>query len=60
MIYQEMGKKAVASEILMNEEIGIYYGSQTGTAFGFAYTLHEEAQEKGFNTRVIDLNDFDE
>ncbi len=37
----------------------LLYGSQTGNGEGLAEELHEQAQTKGFNSRVIDMADFD-
>ena len=37
----------------------IYFGSQTGTAEGFAATLAAEAKERGFAPEVIDLEEFE-
>lgn len=39
--------------------LDIYFGSQTGTAEGFARILMEEGKAKGFNARTIDMEDFD-
>ena len=36
----------------------IYFGSQTGTAEGFARTLMNEAKSKGFNAKTQDLEEF--
>ena len=38
--------------------LDIYFGSQTGTAEGFARILMEEGKEKGFDAKMIDLEDF--
>ena len=37
----------------------IYFGSQTGTAEEFAKTLENEGKTNGFNTKVVDLEDFE-
>lgn len=37
----------------------IYFGSQTGTAEGFARTLMDEGRERGFDSKTVDLEDFD-
>ncbi|XP_017346986.1 S-adenosyl-L-methionine-dependent tRNA 4-demethylwyosine synthase TYW1 [Ictalurus punctatus] len=39
--------------------VRIFYGSQTGTAKGFARELAEDAQVLGFESDVIDLKDYD-
>lgn len=41
------------------DSIAIYFGSQSGTAEGFAHEIEQEAAEKGLGTAVIDLEDFD-
>mmetsp|Transcript_7916 Transcript_7916/g.13118 ORF Transcript_7916/g.13118 Transcript_7916/m.13118 type:complete len:693 (+) Transcript_7916:93-2171(+) len=40
-------------------KISIFFGSQTGTAEGFARTLMEEGKANGFDARTVDLEDFD-
>lgn len=37
----------------------ILYGSQTGNGEGLAENLHEQAQAKGFNSKVVDMADFE-
>ncbi|NOQ36497.1 MAG: assimilatory sulfite reductase (NADPH) flavoprotein subunit [Methylococcaceae bacterium] len=37
----------------------ILYGSQTGNGEGLAENFHEQAQGKGFNSRVLDMSDFE-
>lgn len=37
----------------------VFFGSQTGTAEGFARMIMEETKEQGFNTKVVDLEDFE-
>lgn len=39
--------------------ITFYFGSQTGTAEGFAKTLANESRRAGFKPSVVDLEDFD-
>ena len=39
--------------------MSIYFGSQTGTAEGFARILMEEGKSKGFAAKMVDLEDFD-
>ncbi|KAG5837247.1 hypothetical protein ANANG_G00237280 [Anguilla anguilla] len=39
--------------------VKIFYGSQTGTAKGFAEDLAEEVKIKGLSAEVIDLKDYD-
>ncbi|XP_060799659.1 S-adenosyl-L-methionine-dependent tRNA 4-demethylwyosine synthase TYW1 [Neoarius graeffei] len=39
--------------------VRIFYGSQTGTAKGFARELAEDVQALGFQSDVIDLKDYD-
>ena len=41
-------------------KLSIYFGSQTGTAEGFARTLMEEGKGYGFDAEIIDLEDFSE
>lgn len=40
-------------------KMSIYFGSQTGTAEGFARVLMEESKKQGFDAATIDLEDFD-
>lgn len=40
--------------------MSIYFGSQTGTAEGFARILMEEGRASGFNAKTVDMEDFDE
>lgn len=40
--------------------INIYFGSQSGTAEGYANDLLEQAKANGFNGKVIDLEEVDE
>uniref|UniRef100_A0A3B3CUP2 Flavodoxin-like domain-containing protein n=1 Tax=Oryzias melastigma TaxID=30732 RepID=A0A3B3CUP2_ORYME len=39
--------------------VKIFYGSQTGTAKGFANVLSEEVKTLGFPAEVIDMKDYD-
>ena len=38
----------------------VYFGSQTGTAEEFATTLVEEGKARGFDAKIVDLEDFEE
>jgi NADPH-ferrihemoprotein reductase len=40
-------------------KMSIYFGSQTGTAMGFARTLSNSFRKNGFDAKVVDLGDFD-
>src|SRR5438128_2242071 len=40
---------------MVKAEIGIYYGSQTGTAESFANELQAEAKKRGLEATVVDL-----
>lgn len=40
-------------------KLSIFFGSQTGTAEGFARTLMEEGKEAGFDAKTVDLEEFD-
>ncbi|XP_066534164.1 S-adenosyl-L-methionine-dependent tRNA 4-demethylwyosine synthase TYW1 isoform X2 [Hoplias malabaricus] len=46
-------------KIVHVEGVRIFYGSQTGTAKGFARELAEEVQVSGFLCEIIDMKDFD-
>uniref|UniRef100_A0A6T5WBT4 NADPH--hemoprotein reductase n=1 Tax=Chromulina nebulosa TaxID=96789 RepID=A0A6T5WBT4_9STRA len=59
-IKEEVKEKSTDEEKYPNGKISIYFGSQTGTAEGFARTLMEECKEHGYNPKIIDLEDFDE
>lgn len=37
----------------------IFFGSQTGTSEGFARTLSEEGRQRGFDAKMVDLEDFE-
>jgi len=43
-----------------NGKVQIYFGSQTGTAEGYAKTIADEASRRGFDPEVVDLEDFDD
>lgn len=53
------------TDSLTNEEkypagrINVYFGSQTGTAEGFARIIQTEGQKKGFDAKLMDLEDFE-
>lgn len=40
-------------------KVSIFFGSQTGTAEGFARTLMEEGKAAGFDAKSVDLEEFD-
>eukprot|EP00742_Colponemidia_sp_Colp-10_P004103 GILJ01004378.1.p1 GENE.GILJ01004378.1~~GILJ01004378.1.p1 ORF type:complete len:648 (+),score=114.84 GILJ01004378.1:54-1997(+) len=50
----------VVEENLPNGDLYIYFGSQTGTAEGYARTLAKEGKTQGFNVKVVDMDDFNE
>lgn len=39
--------------------MNVFFGSQTGTAEGFARIVQSEGQKKGFDAKLLDLEDFD-
>jgi len=39
--------------------IVVLYGSQSGTAEGFAEEIQEEAKKKGFKAKAMDIEDYD-
>lgn len=53
------GKKGDEKNKYPAGPLTVFFGSQTGTAEGFARMIMEETKEKGFNTKVIDLEDFE-
>ena len=52
-------KKSASTKVYPAGKLSIYFGSQTGTAEGFARTIMEEGKDKGFEARMVDLEDFD-
>ena len=42
-----------------NGRLQVFFGSQTGTAEGFAKTIADEARRRGFAPTVVDLEDFE-
>ncbi len=40
-------------------KLHVYFGSQTGTAEGFARVVLEEGRERGFDVKLCDLEDFE-
>eukprot|EP00629_Pelagomonadales_sp_RCC1024_P017231 CAMPEP_0119287750 /NCGR_PEP_ID=MMETSP1329-20130426/36127_1 /TAXON_ID=114041 /ORGANISM="Genus nov. species nov., Strain RCC1024" /LENGTH=611 /DNA_ID=CAMNT_0007288523 /DNA_START=133 /DNA_END=1964 /DNA_ORIENTATION=+ len=43
-----------------NGRLQVFFGTQTGTAEGYARTLKDEARGRGFDVEVVDLEDFEE
>eukprot|EP01083_Nonionella_stella_P093288 261381_1 len=39
-------------------KLRIFFGSQSGTAEGFAFDMQKETKKLGFNAKVIDLDDY--
>lgn len=64
-IETQSGAPRARSGSLSNEEkypagkMQIFFGSQTGTAEGFARIIQSEGQKKGFDAKLMDLEDFD-
>ena len=60
-IYGKEGAEEERKETLIEDrEILVYWGSQTGTARGFAEQLAVSTNRKNIQFTVKDLNDFDE
>ena len=65
---EEAGKKKPENEEYLEEEteedkpvypdVYIYWGSESGTAHGFAQTLNKESDTFGINSHLVDLKDF--
>ncbi|XP_035390138.1 S-adenosyl-L-methionine-dependent tRNA 4-demethylwyosine synthase TYW1 [Electrophorus electricus] len=55
------GKKKISEKEKVVSVVGlrIFYGSQTGTAKGFARELADDVQNLGFQSEVIDMKDYD-
>lgn len=57
------GKKptrpGVVAKVYTGPKVHVYFGSQTGTAEGFAEKLVEEFRERNFNAETVDLDAFD-
>ncbi|ETO01351.1 NADPH-cytochrome-P450 oxidoreductase [Reticulomyxa filosa] len=62
---QQEKKKDDEKETKESEEkeegfpLKIFFGSQSGTAEGFAYDMQKEAKKYGFGAQVIDLEEYD-
>ncbi|MES1922629.1 hypothetical protein MHBO_004147, partial [Bonamia ostreae] len=41
------------------DQITIYYGSQTGTAEGFAYDLQNDMSSIGYSVKVVDIEEYE-
>ncbi|XP_007248719.2 S-adenosyl-L-methionine-dependent tRNA 4-demethylwyosine synthase TYW1 isoform X3 [Astyanax mexicanus] len=46
-------------KVIHVEGVRIFYGSQTGTAKGFARELADDARAAGFHSEVFDMKDYD-
>uniref|UniRef100_A0A8B9K0C2 S-adenosyl-L-methionine-dependent tRNA 4-demethylwyosine synthase TYW1 n=1 Tax=Astyanax mexicanus TaxID=7994 RepID=A0A8B9K0C2_ASTMX len=46
-------------KVIHVEGVRIFYGSQTGTAKGFARELADDARATGFHSEVFDMKDYD-
>jgi sulfite reductase (NADPH) flavoprotein alpha-component len=53
------GKTNVATPEINLPLMTILYGSQTGNGEGLAENIHQQAQTKGFNSKVVDMADFE-
>eukprot|EP01031_Cornospumella_fuschlensis_P041113 gene41113-50159_t len=51
-------KKKVEEKKYAGGKLSIFFGSQTGTAEGFARTLMEEGRDNGFDAKMADLDEF--
>eukprot|EP01036_Dinobryon_divergens_P034668 gene34668-44829_t len=51
-------KKEAEAEAEKRTGMTVFFGSQTGTAEGFARTLMEESNKHGFDVKVFDLESF--
>ncbi|OWZ00455.1 NADPH-cytochrome P450 reductase, partial [Phytophthora megakarya] len=66
-MYKEAAEPAPSKSKTSNEDspeyaggrVAILFGSQTGTAEGFAEVLKKEGRKAGFQTHAIDLEDYD-
>ncbi|CAL1571074.1 unnamed protein product [Knipowitschia caucasica] len=56
---QKTANNADKREVVHVSGVKIFYGSQTGTAKGFAKELSDEVQASGLSCEVIDLKDYD-
>lgn len=54
----EQERKKKEEENSLDPKLFVYFGSQTGTAEGFAKTIADNAKRHGFIGKVIDLEEF--
>jgi len=52
------GKKDKSEVKESKTKVTVYFGSQTGTAEGFARTIVEESSKNGFEAKMVDLEEF--
>ncbi|KAK2913012.1 S-adenosyl-L-methionine-dependent tRNA 4-demethylwyosine synthase TYW1 isoform X2 [Channa argus] len=61
MVYETVknNEPTVSDNVVHVSGVKIFYGSQTGTAKGFAKELSEEVMALGFPAEVVDMKDYD-
>lgn len=57
--YKSRSKFSNLEEKYPAGKMSVYFGSQTGTAMGFARNLANQFRSIGFEVKVVDLGDFD-
>jgi len=56
---ERAGTQDAIEKASAEDQIWIYFGSQSGTAQGFSEEIEQDAQAKGMKTNVVDLEEFD-